>query len=207
MRRVLITQICVCFLSFSPLTVAEAKTSDCQAALTALQSSWWSKLRNKLWGLKYLEDAANHTPENEGAFVLELLKHLKIGYDNDYTSTIPERRWNGMWTKFKGNVWDIKYSDSPKLYEIGPLVSQAPEENGFRVFAQKAIHFKGDPAPIAYLVGWEQLFNRHVDWAVHIVFVSGGDFWIFGKNIGGRKQVLAAFVEQRNYLLHLLRLH
>ena len=47
----------------------------------------------------------------------------------------------------------------------------------------------------AYITGWEQLFTRHVDWAVHIVFVSGGDYWIFGKNIGGRKQTLADFLE------------
>lgn len=181
-----------CVLSLASPGQAQSTAKDCEVAIAALQTSWWAKIKNKIWGLKYLEDTSFYRLDVD--FVDQFLEHIRIGYDSDHTSAISERRWNGIWTKFNGNLWDFKYSDDPKIYGLEELISEMPEESGFRPFARKALHLKSNPEPIAYLVGWEQLFTRRVDWAFHIVFVDGTSQWIFGSNLRGNKQALADFI-------------
>jgi hypothetical protein len=135
---------------------------------------------------KYIEDSGKFPVGDEIAILKGLFRDIQIGYDHDDSAAI-EHRWNRMWTKYTGNLWDIKYSDPPRIYGLNEIVKQSPTSKFFRVFAQKAVHFKDGPAPIAYIIGWENVSFSTVEWAIHVVFVSGYNFWIFGKIEGSKR--------------------
>ena len=162
----------------------------CRDFLSNTRESLLDTVQNYLNRPRYIEDSSSLDYVdymNEFYLVGALLKEIQIGYDKDDSAAAPAYRWNGMWSKFTGNVWDIQYSDHPKIHGVSKLVFQNPDPYIFKAFAKKAIHFKGDPAPVAYVMGWESVSISDVDWAVHVVFVSGGDFWIFGKIRGSKK--------------------
>ena len=169
---------------------------SCRDFLSNARESLFDQVQNYLNRPRYIEDSysadfdeLNRSADfrNEFYLVGALLGHIRIGYDKDDSAAAPAHRWNGMWSKFTGNVWDIQYSDHPKMYGVSRLVFQNPDSHYFKPFARKAIHFKGAPEPVAYIVGWESVSISHVDWAVHIVFISGEDCWLFGKIRGTKK--------------------
>ena len=160
---------------------------SCRDFLSNARESLLDTVQNYLNAPRYIEDSSSIVYKNEVHLVRALLKEIQIGYDKDDSAAAPAYRWNGMWSKFTGNIWDIQYSDHPKMHGVSEIVFQNPDPYIFKAFAKKAIHFKGDPAPVAYVVGWESVSISDVDWAVHLVFISGGDFWIFGKMRGTKK--------------------
>ncbi len=163
---------------------------SCRDFLSNARESLFDKVEDYLNRPRYIEDSSSLDYvdyKNEFYLVGALLKDIRIGYDKDDSAAAPAYRWNGMWSKFTGNIWDIQYSDHPKMHGVSEIVFHNPDPYIFKAFAKKAIHFKGAPEPVAYIVGWESVSISHVDWAVHLVFISGGDFWIFGKIRGTKK--------------------
>jgi hypothetical protein len=90
-----------------------------------------------------------------------------------------------MWSLFK-NLRNVDYADHPRQYNLESKTSLMPHNNHYIRFALKSVHAKNQGVPLAYLVGWERREKKKVDWAVHVVFVSGGDFWITGKSFASQ---------------------
>ncbi len=159
----------------------------CLDLLSSFRENLEDGLQNYLNKPKYIEDSGKCPVGDEIALIKGVFKDIQIGYDkNDFAAL--EHRWNGMWSQYTGNLWDIKYSDHPRMYGLHRLVYQPPDTRFFKIFAQKAIHFKDQPAPVVYLTGWESVSFKKVEWAIHVVFVSGYNFWIFGEAEGSKRK-------------------
>ena len=183
-------RLCLFGLLLNPLVgVAGPRAffKSCRDFLSNARESILDQVQNYLNKPRYIEDSSSVILRNEFYLVEALLKDIRIGYDKNDSAAAPAYRWNGMWSKFTGNIWDIQYSDHPKMHGVSSLVFQNPDPYIFKAFAKKAIHFKGAPEPVAYIVGWESVSISHVDWVIHIVFISGGEFWISGKIRGSKK--------------------
>jgi len=169
-------------------TVVAAPLSSCSSHFREL-GTW---IKSKIYGARPLkqfeEDFA--PSENDVRFVEEFLNTIQIGYDPDYMTTMIEHRWHGMWSRYE-NLWDLKYSDSPSNFGLNDMFFSVPDpgKNKYRIFAKRALHRMRDPEPLAYIVGWERPDYFYADWAIHVIWVSGGDYWMFGKTFGGSKKV------------------
>ncbi len=158
----------------------------CLDLLSSFREKIEDGLQNYINKPKYIEDSGKCPVGDEIALIKGVFKDIQIGYDKNDVAAL-EHRWNGMWSQYTGNLWDIKYSDHPRMYRLNRLAYQPPDTSFFKIFSQKALHFKNQPAPVAYLIGWESVSIRETDWAIHVVFVSGYNFWIFGKIKGNKK--------------------
>jgi hypothetical protein len=186
--RNLFLKSCLFFVLLNPYPSEAAPKffRRCLDLLSSFRETIEDGLENYINKPRYVEDKGLVPATDQVGLLKEVLRDIQIGYDKNDSAAF-EHRWAGMWSKYTGNLWDIKYSDHPRMYGLNSLVQQKPDSSFFTVFSKKAFHFKNEAAPVGYIIGWESVSIREVEWAIHVVFVSGGHFWIFGKVKGNKK--------------------